>query len=221
MKCRYIASAIALAVAPAHAEEPARPSIALLIGAGTHGHYHDGFVRFSNGDLEFLSVDPGASLNVALAGRYPLGARLDLHGALWFGRANARYIEGDDIRPEVSISTTTVDLGVSYRVVVGPTVHVGVGGGLFFASQAVGDMTWDRAVIEPRTSVIGLHGLATLDVPLADRLMFRAALRLGVGAPGLGDLEGELARAEGETRAEAETHSRTDALLAVGIAVTL
>ncbi len=195
--------------------------LAVVAGLGAQSEYHDGFVRFSDGDVDFLAVEPGTSLNLGLSGAYPFGARIDGYATLWFGTADARYIEKDNVRPDVGITTTTIDLGASYHVLATSKLRFLAGGGLAIGFQSVDDMTWDGRRIAPSTSVIGLHGLGVLDVSITPRTAFRALLRLGLGIPRLSDFENELARAEGEASADVDSESRTDALLAVGVAISL
>jgi hypothetical protein len=225
MRTLYITTLLAtLSIATTVRAEPAAPrrfTLGVLVGLGAQSEYHDGPVRFSDGDVDFLSVDPGPSLQLGLSAAYLFGERLAGNLTLWYGNSDANYIENDNFRPDLEVSTTAIDLGVTYQIVSTRKVRFAAGGGLTLAFQSVDRMVWDDNLIEPSTSAIGLHGLGVLDVPLTERVAFRALLRLGLSSPQLGDLEDELARAEGEAGADAEGDSRTDVMLAAGVAIGL
>jgi hypothetical protein len=151
----YITTRATLSTATTYARNhpPRRFTLGVLVGLGAQSEYHDGPVQFSDGDVEFLSVDPGPSLQLGLSAAYLFGERLAGNLTLWYGNSDANYIENDNFRRDLEVSTTAIDLGVTYQIVTTSKVRFAAGGGLTLAFQSVDRMVWED--YQPSTSAIG------------------------------------------------------------------
>lgn len=211
---------VCMGSAVALAQEPSRPaafSITPHLGVVSESAFVDGLVRFSDGDTDFISIEPrtGILLGVELSYRF----RPKVSGVLGlsYTTASARYIEKDNFRRDAGVSTIRLQPGVMVDVVHGGTVGVAVGGGLTIARIAFEDISWDGGRVDPGSTSIGLFGAVGIDIAMSRRASFHAHLALELNKPSYGDLEVGLARADGETGSEVDHDLRTAVLLVAGV----
>ncbi len=175
--------------------------VAPYIGVGFQNAYYDGVVQFSDGNTDFLTVDPGSSVLLGLQVGYRFNPKWTLHLNASTSSPNAEYIEDLTPRPDNDLRTTQVEAGLLYDIAA---VRVGrdnapfsIGGGLSLTSHSLKRFTWDGNAIRPSTTSVGAHGLAALEIPLAPKLNFRGQAKVSVTPLSLGDLEDKIAAAQG------------------------
>jgi hypothetical protein len=200
---------------------PARARFSLTphMGIVAESEYVEGPVQFSNGDVDFISIDPDTGLLVGLDVGYRFGERLSGFVALSYATADAGYVEKDNLRPDVDLDTVRIQPGLLFDVASFGSTTLAIGGALSFDFVSVDRLVWHDRLVHPDTTEVGLLGLAALDVGLTNRLSLRAQLGLEVSHPFLGDLEDNLALAEGERGADIDADTRTALLLGVDLAI--
>ena len=82
-------------------------------------------------------------------------------------------------------------------------------------------VVWDGARLEPSSTLLGLFGTVGLDVGLTSRIAFHSHLVLELNRSTYGDLENELARADGEISSRLDHDLRTALALAIGVSFAL
>ena len=82
-------------------------------------------------------------------------------------------------------------------------------------------MTWSGERIEPTATLFGLFGTAGLDVGLSPRIEFHSHVVLELNRLTYGDLEDDLARADGEASSQLDHDLRTAFALAIGVTFAL
>lgn len=200
---------------------PSKLSITPHLGVVVESAFVSGLVTFSDGDTDFISIEPstGVLIGAELAYRFKPNVKGVL--GLSYTSADVRYIEKDNVRGEAGVSTIRIQPGVLIDVVRGKTTEVAVGGGLTFARIAIDDIFWDRVRVDPRSTAIGIFGAAAIDASLSRRLSFHAHLALELSRPSYGDLEDRLARADGEVASEVDHDLRSALLLGLGLTIRL
>jgi hypothetical protein len=209
---------------PALAQEAASPATFVLtpmIGVTMESDVVSGPVAFSDGGVDFISIEPDAGLLLGLELGYRFRPSLMGVLALSYATADAQYIEDNNLRPDLSIDTIRIQPGVMASVLQSGSLDVGVGGGLTIARIEIDDLVWNDRFRNVSSTAIGLFGAASLDIALSDLVSFHTHLALEVTRPSYGDLEDELAIADGEAFAEVDHDLRTAAMLVVGVAFGL
>lgn len=204
------------------AEAPSR-SISLTphIGVVAESDLVSGTVRFSDGGVDFISVEPDAAPLIGVELSVQLQPKLYGVVALSFAVGDARYIEDGELRPDVGIQTFRLQPGVMANIAKVGKTRFGVGGGLTIARISVDDMVWSDRRIEPRLLAIGLFGAGSIDIDLSPRIALHGHLALEIARPTYGNLEDELALADGEVSSNVEHDLRTGFVLAIGVAFAL
>jgi hypothetical protein len=195
------------------------------VGLGFQGKYYDGLVRFSDGSVDRLTIDPGSATVYGAALGYRFRPLWSLNLAVATSSPDAQYVEGTTLRPNVGLRTTQLDAGILYDLsqfpVSGKIAPFAVGGGLTLTFHSVNRFTWGGKVIEPNTTSVGVHGLAILDVPLAPNVSLRGQSKLTVSRLARGDLERKLAFAEGVASATLDGGTATYLVISVGVTLRL
>jgi hypothetical protein len=191
------------------------------IGVTSESDFVSGSVRFSDGDVDFISIEPrtGLLVGVELGHRFTSG----LVGVLGlsYASASARYIEDNRVRPDVDVRSLRIQPGVMVSLMNTSALELAAGGGLSIVRIGLDGLVWDDRRFDTSSLALGLFGAASIDVPLTQRLAFHAHLALEVTRPSFGNLEVALARAEGEAAAYVDRGLRSAALLVVGLAIGL
>lgn len=206
------------------AQEPPRPaalSITPHVGVVSESAFVDGLVRFSDGDTDFISIEPRTGILLGVELGYRFRPKISGVLALSYTTAGARYIEKDNFRRDAGVSTIRLQPGLMVDVVHGGKTAVAVGGGLTIARIAFEDVNWDGVRVDPRSTAIGLFGAVGIDVALSRRASFHAHLALELNKPSYGDFEAGLARADGEFGSEVDHDLRTAVLLVAGVSFGL
>jgi hypothetical protein len=217
-----IASTLFVAVAAPLRAQPQerRFRVTPLVGLGVWGDYYQGPVLFSDGDRDFLEIEPDAGVTVGLQLSYYLTERLAVYVGATYASPDADYVEDRNVRPDIELKTLDVDLGVLFDVArfgsVTPSTFA-LGGGLSVVSHSPEGMVWDGERIEPTTTSLGVHGLGALDLGLTALLALRVQLELGVVALRLDDLEEALAFADNEAAADLDSEAVTYAQASIGL----
>lgn len=192
-------------------------SITPHIGVVSESDFVDGLVRFSDGDTDFISIEPRTGLLLGAALNYRFQPRVTGVLGLSYTFADARYIEKDNFRRDGGVSTIRIQPGVMVNVVRTGKLDLSVGGGLTIARIALDDMVWDGGRIDSSSTAIGLFGAAGIDVPLSRRVSFHAHLAVELSRPSYGDFENALARADGEVGSEVDHDLRSAIFLVAGV----
>lgn len=171
------------------------------LGIGFQGEYHDAVVQFADGDRELLRLDPGSAIVYGVQAGLRTGTAVTVQANLTYSVPKARYIEDTDIRPNVDLKTTQLELGLLYDVstfpIGGKIAPFLIGGGLSLTFHSFDPFRWDDVFIQPSSTSIGVHGLAALDIPLAPKVSLRGQAKLTASSLALGDLNDKIAFAEG------------------------
>lgn len=199
------------------APPPSRLSITPHLGVVSESDFVNGLVRFSDGDTDFISIEPRTGLLFGVALNYRFQPKVTGVLGLSYTVAGARYIEKDNFRRDAGISTIRIQPGVMVNVLSAGRSDVSVGGGLTIARIAIDDIVWNGGRVESSSTAIGLFGAAGIDVPLSGRVSFHAHLALELSKPSYGDLEDGLARADGEFASEVDHDLRSAILLVAGV----
>lgn len=210
----------AFGLGTAFAQEPAPPSALSItphVGVVSESAFVDGLVRFSDGDTDFISIEPSTGILFGVELTYRFRPKVSGVLALSYATASARYIEKDNFRRDASGSTIRLQPGVMVDVVQAGKVGVAVGGGLTIARIAFEDINWNGDRVDPRSTALGLFGAVALDLALSRRASFHAHLALELNKPSYGDIEDGLARADGETGSNVDHDLRTAVLLVAGV----
>ena len=192
-------------------------SITPHLGLVSESAFVDGLVRFSDGDTDFISIEPRTGLLLGVALNYRFRPKVTGVLALSYAFADARYIEKDNFRRDGGVSTIRLQPGVMVNVVTAGKVDISVGGGLTIARIAIDDFIWDGTRIDSSSTAIGLFGAAGIDIPLSRRMSFHAHLALELSKPSYGEFEDNLARADGEAASEVDHDLRSAILLVAGV----
>lgn len=226
MKTAIVAVIIWLALAPSPAnaqgdEAAGRFFITPHLGVTSESDFVDGAVRFSDGGVDFISIEPGTGLLLGVELGYTFGPKLDGVLTLSYATADARYIEDGRLRPDASIDTIRIQPGVMYSVFDNDKVDISVGGGLTIARLSLDRMVWNDRAVNAASTAIGVFGAGGLDVALSARASLHVHLALEVTRPSYGELEERLAFADGEAASEVDHDLRQALLLAVGVTIGL
>lgn len=213
---------LAPATANAQGDKPAgRFFLTPHLGVTSESDLVEGPVRFSDGGIDFISIEPATGLLIGLELGYALGPKLDGVLALSYATADARYVEDGDLRPDVNLDTIRIQPGVMYNIVDSGKVGVAVGGGLTLARLSLDGMSWNDRSVDAVSTAIGVFGAGGLDVGLSARASLHVHLALEVTRPSYGDIEDELAIADGEAASDVDHDLRQALLLAVGVTFAL
>lgn len=199
------------------ASPPAALSITPHVGVVSESAFVDGLVRFSDGDTDFISIEPRTGILLGVELNYRFRPKVSGVLALSYTTASARYIEKDNLRRDAGTTTIRLQPGVMVDVVDTGKLAVAVGGGLTIARIAFEDINWDGGRVDPRSTAIGLFGAVGIDVALSRRASFHAHLALELNKPSYGDIEAGLARADGEIGSDVDHDLRTAVLLVAGV----
>lgn len=215
---------LALAASSAHAQEAAdasRFSITPFLGGVSDSDIVSGPVVFSDGDTDFISLEPGSVLQLGL--ELDMRLKPKLHGNLMISYASgaARYFEGDNRRRDASVHTTRIQPGVIWELLRSGKLGLGAGGGLTIARVTMDDLVWNDRAVSARGTAIGLYGAGELDVKISQLVSLHLHLVLEATRMSFGDLEDELAFADGEASAEVDHDTRTSLAFALGVRFTL
>lgn len=147
------------------------------LGLGFQAKYYDGVVRFSDGDVDLLSIGSASGLLFGAQVGYRFRKALTLHVNVATSSPDAQYVENGSLRPDVNLQTTQLEAGALYDLgtfpVAGKIAPILLGGGVSFTFHSVGRFVWDGRFVEPRTTSVGVHGLIGLDIPIAPKLSLR------------------------------------------------
>lgn len=218
MSIRLAILGVCVAAGSLHAE-PSGFSLAPHVGVTSEGAFADGPAIFSDGDIDYILVEPGAATLLGLELGYRFSNQLEGTLALSYAMSEARFIEKDELRRDVDFDTLRIQPGVLYRVVDAAKVAVDVGGGLTIARISIDGMVWSDRPIAPSVTGLGLFGSAGLDIPLTDRLAFHSHLNLEATRPFYGSFEDDLARADGEAGVEIDHDLRLGLVFAIGLRI--
>jgi hypothetical protein len=189
------------------------------IGVVAESEYVEGPVHFSNGDVDYISIDPDTGLLIGVDLAYRFSGRVSGFLTLAYAAADAGYVEKDRLRPDVGLDTVRIQPGVRFDVASFGSSTLAFGAGLSLDFISVDGLVWHDRAMAPDSASIGLFGLAALDVGLTSRLTLRAQLDLELSHPFLGDLERQLALAEGERDASVDEDARTALILGLGLGI--
>ena len=221
MAARTILFALLAGLVPAHASAESELTLTPHLGIVNESDLVNGAVRFSDGSMDFIAIEPDIGflfgIELALQLRPKLSGVLGLSYAL----ADARYDEDGTLRRDLGIATLRIQPGVMANVVDAGKTRLALGGGLTIARTSIDGMAWSGQGIEPRLMSIGLFGAAGLDVGITSRMAFHTHLALELNRPSYGDLEDELAFADGEASSRVDHDLRTGLVIVVGLAFAL
>lgn len=205
------------------AQEAAPASFVLTphLGLTTESDVVSGAIRFSDGDIDFISIEPDTGLLLGIELGYRFRPKLMGVLALSYAMADAQYIEDTNFRPDVSIDTIRIQPGVMATILSAGALDLSIGGGLTFARIAIDDLVWNDRLVAATSTAIGLFGAAGIDVPFSRRASFHAHLALELTKPAYDDLEDSLAFADGEAGAEVDHDLRSAVMLVLGVAFGL
>ncbi len=196
------------------------------LGVGFQGTYYDDVVQFSDGGMDFLKIDPGSALvyGVQLGYRHRSTWTVNLNVAT--SSPDAQYVEDLELRPDVDLRTTQLEVGLLYDLssfpVGGKIAPFLIGGGLSLTFHSLDRFTWGGNFIEPSNTSIGVHGLAALDIPLVPKVSLRGQAKLAVISLSLSDVEEKIAIAEGGgVTATLDSETTTYFVISVGVTVRL
>lgn len=214
---------LVLAASPARAQgvEEGKYSITPFLGGISDSDIVSGPVTFSDGDTDFISLEPGSVLMLGL--ELDMRLKPKLHGNLMISYASgaARYFEGDNRRADASVHTTRIQPGVIWELLRSGKLAVGAGGGLTIARVTMDDLVWNDRPVSARGTALGLYGAGELDVRISQLVSLHLHLVLEASRMSFGDLEDELAFADGEAGAEVDHDTRTSLAFALGVRFTL
>ncbi len=203
-----VVAAVALAgmfSSAAVADEESKPSGGRLtltpyFGLVSQSEYYEDFVLFLDGDRDFLLIEPesGPTLGIELA--YSFKPKLAGYVQLSYASTDARYVEDDNLRPDVDFDMVRFELGVRYTLAALGAKRAPLfgGGGLSLTSHSVSGMAWSGRPVDASATSIGVHGLLGIDYPVGPRLSLRGALKISFTPLELDELENEIIQAEGE-----------------------
>ncbi len=227
---RWIVTLAAAALASllssaAVADEESQPSrgrltITPYVGLVFQSEYYEDFVLFRGEDPEFLLIEPetGPALGLDLA--YLFTPKLAGYVQLSYLSTEARYIEDDNLRPDVDFDMLRLEAGVRYTLASLGAKRAPLfgGGGLSFTSHSVDNMRWDDRPVEASATSVGVHALLGIDYPVGSSLSLRGALKLSFTPLNLDELENEIAQAEREL---AELDGETSRVLELQFGLTI
>lgn len=194
-----------------------RFQIGVLGGVSNQSKYVESAVAFSDGGIDFISIQPETGLSIGLCAGYRFTPRVTGYLALIYANADADYVEDGNFRPQVEVATTTLDAGALFSATAGPKFELGVGGGISLASQDLDGARWNGNPIGSSTSAFGLHLLVAADFPVSANTSIRGQFRLAFLSQNLSDLEQDLAVADGELSSRVDEDTITDLGLAAGV----
>jgi hypothetical protein len=210
----------AIASNHAHAQETAAPgkfSLTPHVGIIAESDLVDGRVRFSDGDIDFISVDPGTGVFAGIDVGYRVAERVTGFIGLSYASSDADYVERNNVRPDVEVDTIRIQPGIVVDVAAFGSSALVLGGGVTLAFLSVDRLVWNGNAVEPAAQAVGLFGLAGVNIGITPAIAFHARLGLEISKPFLDDFEDELALADGEAAAELDSEARTAMLLALGL----
>jgi hypothetical protein len=215
---------LASSSSPAFAQEANKPSAFAItphVGVTSESAFVDGPVVFSDGDVDFILVEPDTALLVGLELSYWFSPKLAGVLGLSYATADARYIENNDLRRDVGFDTLRIQPGVMATVVGGDKFALDVGGGLTLYRHSIDGLVWNDRRVDPSGFGLGLFGAAGIDVPLTSRLSFHSHLLLELSRAAYGGFEDDIAFADGEAGADVDHETRTGLVLAIGLGINL
>jgi len=192
-----------------------------FVGLTLENELVDGPVRFSDGSVDFISIDPEMALLLGVELSYHFHERLSGFLQLSYALGEASYVENDNLRPDVDMATFRIQPGILFDAVSFGSGTLGVGGGLTVAFISVDDLFWSGQRTEMSSTGVGIFGRLALEIGLSDRLRFHAHLDLELSRASVGDIEDELARADDEFSADVDADTRTAVLVGLGIKILL
>jgi hypothetical protein len=218
-----IIASLATSSSPALAEaaEPSTFALTPHVGVTSESAFLDGPVVFSDGDVEFILVEPDTALLLGLELSYWFSPKLAGVLGLSYATADARYIEGNDLGRDVGFDTLRIQPGVMATVVGGDKFALDVGGGLTVYRHSIDGLVWNDRRIDSSGLGLGLFGAAGIDVALTSRLSFHSHLLLEVSRAAYGGLEDDIAFADGEAGADVDREARLGLVLAIGLGINL
>jgi hypothetical protein len=186
-------------------------SLAPFIGVTSEGDVVNGAVQFSDGAVDFISIEPDPGLTFGLELGYAFRPKLIGVLGLSYTVADAQYFEDNNRRLDVGVNTLRIQPGVLFSIVDTGRTRFGLGGGATLGRRTIDGMVWSGERIDPTSTLFGLFGAAGLDIGLSARIAFHTHLFLEIARPTYGDLEDELARADGEAASSVD-HDLTTAI---------
>ncbi|HEY6783367.1 MAG TPA: hypothetical protein VI159_00360 [Gemmatimonadales bacterium] len=194
------------------------------VGVGFENRFYDGIVTFSNAKTKSLLIDPGSAIVVGAEAGYRFRAAWSVYAGVSTSSPTGQYIENLTLQPDVTLKTTKLDAGVLYDVLTmpvgGKSALLSIGGGISLTMQSLHQFSWKGNTVEPSSSSAGLHALAALDIPLGSKLSFNAQTKLTVSSLARGNLQNEIALAEGGgVTAQLDSRTLTDFLISGGLRI--
>jgi hypothetical protein len=138
-----------------------------------------------------------------------------------------RHVRGKlTLRPNVGLRSTQIEGGALYDLstfpVAGKIAPLSVGGGLSLTIHTLNRFTWGGTFIQPRTTSLGVHGIAALDLPVAPKVSVRGQAKLVLSRLATGNLETKIAFAEGGgVTARLDTRTLTYLVISGGVTIRL
>jgi hypothetical protein len=207
--------------APTGSARPTKFSLTPHVGLTSESDFVNSTVQFSDGERDYISIEPDAGLQVGLELDYQFRPRLSGVLALSYASADARYVEDRNLRPDARMSTIRIQPGVMASVLQSGRFDLGAGGGLTIARTSVDRMVWNGFRISPTSTALGVFGAASFDVALSSRTSLHSHIALELTRPGYGNLEDELAMADGEFSSDVDHDTRSALLLGIGVKIGL
>lgn len=215
---------LAVGSSPAFAQPATRTSkfaITPHLGVVSEGAYADGPIVFSDGDVDYILVEPRTALLIGVEVAYRFTPKLAGVLGLSFASADARYIENNDVRRDVGFDTIRIQPGVMANILSSDKLALDLGGGLTIYQISIDGFVWNDRRVDPGGGGLGLFGAAAIDVPLTPRLSFHSHLMLELSRPFYGGFEDDIAFADGEVGASVDHDTRLGAVLGVGLSINL
>lgn len=224
IRCLVLVTLLAASSGEAISQPASKPSAFVIsphVGVASESSYVEGPVVFSDGDVDFVLVEPDTAALFGVELSYWFSQRLAGVLGLSYAIADARYIEDNEVRPDVGIDTLRIQPGVMANIASSDKFAFDVGGGVTIYRISLDGLVWNDRRFDASGGGLGLYGAAGIDVPLSGRLSFHSHLLLELSRPFYGGLEDDLAFADGEAGAEVDHDTRLGAVLAVGVSIGL
>jgi hypothetical protein len=206
------------------AQDASKPSAFAIIphvGIASESAFVDGPVVFSDGEVDFILVEPDTAMLLGLELSYGFSPKVAGVLGLSYAMADARYIEDNNLRRDVGFDTLRIQPGVMVTVVSGGKLDLDLGGGVTLYRHSIDGLVWNDRRVDSSGLGVGLFGAAGIDVPLTSRLSFHSHLLLELSRAAYGGLEDDIAFADGEAGATVDHETRTGLVLAIGLGINL
>jgi hypothetical protein len=131
------------------ATEPSTFALTPHVGVTSESAFVDGPVVFSDGDVDFILVEPDTALLLGVELSYWFSPKFAGVLGLSYATADARYIENNDLRRDVGFDTLRIQPGVMATVAGGDKFALDVGGGLTLYRHSIDGLVWNDRRVDP------------------------------------------------------------------------